>query len=79
MAAEITRREERYENAEAFLIVTWKYTSINEITCYILNELIEKIVEEDEARISRLTFTTNSSDVSTEDGSLPVTVCCRNI
>ena len=44
MAAEISKSDKVYENIEQFLPLIWKYTGITELTPYILNELIEKIV-----------------------------------
>ena len=44
LAAEIAKSDKVYENIERFLPLIWKYTGITELTPYILNELIEKIV-----------------------------------
>lgn len=44
LAAEISKSDKVYENIEQFLPLIWKYTGITELTPYILNELIEKIV-----------------------------------
>lgn len=44
LAAEIAKSDKIYENIERFLPLIWKYTGITELTPYILNELIEKIV-----------------------------------
>lgn len=40
----ITRAESAYENIDKFLPIIQKYTDINELNTYILNELIQKIV-----------------------------------
>ena len=44
LAAEISKSDKVYENIEQFLPLIWKYTGITELTPYILNELIERIV-----------------------------------
>ena len=44
LAAEISKSDKVYENIEQFLSLIWKYTGITELTPYILNELIERIV-----------------------------------
>lgn len=44
LAAEIARNDEVYSNIQQFIPLIWKYTNLQELTPYILNELIEKIV-----------------------------------
>lgn len=44
LAAEIAKNDEVYNNIQQFIPLIWKYTNIQELTPYILNELIEKIV-----------------------------------
>lgn len=44
LAAEIAKNDEGYNNIQQFIPLIWKYTNIQELTPYILNELIEKIV-----------------------------------
>ena len=44
LAAEIAENDEVYNNIQQFIPLIWKYTNIQELTPYILNELIEKIV-----------------------------------
>ena len=49
LAAEISKSDKVYENIEQFLPLIWKYTGITELTPYILNELIERIVVHEKA------------------------------
>ena len=49
LAAEIYKSDKVYENIEQFLPLIWKYTGITELTPYILNELIERIVVHEKA------------------------------
>ena len=44
LTAELARNDEVYNNIQQFIPLIWKYTNIQELTPYILNELIEKIV-----------------------------------
>lgn len=49
LAAEISKSDKVYENIEQFLPLIWKYTGITDLTPYILNELIERIVVHEKA------------------------------
>lgn len=44
LSAEIARNDELYNNIQQFIPLVWKYTDLQELTPYVLNELIEKIV-----------------------------------
>lgn len=44
LVVEIAKNDEVYNNIQQFIPLIWKYTNIQELTPYILNELIEKIV-----------------------------------
>ena len=44
LSAEIDRNDELYNNIQQFIPLVWKYTDLQELTPYVLNELIEKIV-----------------------------------
>lgn len=44
LSAEIARNDELYNNIQQFIPLVWKYTDLQELTPYVLNELIERIV-----------------------------------
>ena len=44
LQAELEKTQEIFENVEKFIPLIQKYTDIQELNAYILNELIEKIV-----------------------------------
>lgn len=49
LSAEIARNDELYNNIQQFIPLVWKYTDLQELTPYVLNELIEKIVVHEKA------------------------------
>lgn len=71
LTAELARNDEVYNNIQQFIPLIWKYTNIQELTPYILNELIEKIVVHekeigaDGVKPSKWTSTISSSVLST--------------
>lgn len=49
LSAEIARNDELYNNIQQFIPLVWKYTDLQELTPYVLNELIERIVVHEKA------------------------------
>ena len=49
LSAEIAGNDELYNNIQQFIPLVWKYTDLQELTPYVLNELIERIVVHEKA------------------------------